>query len=417
MRGADEGSAAGPGAPVSEGLWEEASVDRPSAASSTVDPGGPPSAVAPAGPPSAVAPAGPPSAVAPAGPPSAVAPAAVPVALELSGRHAASVRRWVEGVLGWQPVDDDPAGPVPPAIRLADHHPAGSPSAGAALPLLLIVDDDASAPSAAALVHATGPDAVLPWPSGRDRLPEVVAALLRRPQRGGSGPRVLRVGGAAGGVGTTTVTLALAGLLGWQGHGTLALVRPPAAVPALHVVPGEAVGAVDLWARADELPAVPRGRVLGIAGGEVPAPADHRIAAAVIDAGVDDDVDVLVCRPDAAGLARLAATTAAAVVLVGAGPASPKDLVWAAGGRAGVAVPWSSRVARAGLHGRVPGSLPGRWLRRLAPLVSSARDGSWGAMPSSTGTARSVAAVGERPRRLPADAHGNTRVGTDGNTR
>jgi hypothetical protein len=300
--------------------------------------------------------------------------AAVPVALALSGRHAASVRRWVEGVLGWQPVDDDPAGPVPPAVRLVDHPVAGRAGAPP-LPTLLVVDDDASASAAAALVHAMGPDAVLPWPSGRDELPEVVGGLLRRPRRGQWDARVLRVGGAAGGVGTTTVVLALAGLLGWQGHDTLALVRPPAPVPGLRVVPGEAAGAPDLWSRADELPAVPRGRVLGIVGVEVPVPSDPRITAAVVDAGVDDDVDVLVCRPDAAGLTRLAATTAAAVVLVGAGPAAPRDLQRAAGGRTGVAVPWSARVARAGLHGRVPGSLPGRWLRRLAPLVGAPRDG------------------------------------------
>ena len=303
---------------------------------------------------------------------------AVPVALALSGRHAASVRRWVEGVLGWQPVDDDPAGPVPPAVRLLDHQPlADARAAGpAVLPTLLVVDDDAAAPATAALVHAARPDAVVPWPSGRDQLTEVVASLLQRPRRDGNEPRVLRVGGAAGGVGTTTIVLALAGLLGWQGDGALALVRPPAPVPDLRVVPGEAVGAPDLWARAEPLPAVPRGRVLGIVGGEVPSPADPRITAAVIAAGVDDDVDVLVCRPDAAGLTRLATTTAAAAVLVGAGPASPGDLERAAGGRAGVTAPWSARVARAGLHGRVPGSLPGRWLRRLAPLVESPRDGS-----------------------------------------
>jgi hypothetical protein len=338
-------------------------------------------------------------------PPAVAAAVAVPVALQLAGRHAASVRRWIEGVLGWQPVDDDPAGPVPPALRLVDHQPAAAGPGGPALPTLLVVDDDAGAPATAALVHAARPDAVVAWPSGRDQLPDMVGALLQRPRRGGSDPRVLRVGGAAGGVGTTTIALALAGLLGWHGEGTLALVRPPAPVPGLRVVPGDAVGAADLWARADELPAVPHGRVLGIVGGEVPVPADPRIAAAVIDAGVDDDVDVLVCRPDAAGLARLATTTAAAVVLVGAGPASPRELQRAAGGRAGVAVPWSARVARAGLHGRVPGSLPGRWLRRLAPLVgASPPAGPWPAAPPSTGVARSVATRGGGARTVPATA-------------
>jgi hypothetical protein len=203
---------------------------------------------------------------------------------------------------------------------------------------------------------------------GRDQLPEVVDGLLRRPTWRAAGPRVLRVGGAAGGVGTTTVALALAGLLGWQGDGTLALVRPPAAVPALRVVPGEAVGAADLWARADELPAVPRGRVLGIVGGEVPVPADPRIVAAVIDAGVDDDVDVLVCRPDAAGLAGLAATTAAAVVLVGPGRRRPRTwcgrLAAAGGRRAVVGTGRPRRAARPG---------PGLAARPLAAAAGPAR--------------------------------------------
>src|SRR5690606_19519960 len=38
-------------------------------------------------------------------PASAVPATALPVALRLGGRGAESVRRWVEGVLGWQPID------------------------------------------------------------------------------------------------------------------------------------------------------------------------------------------------------------------------------------------------------------------------------------------------------------------------
>lgn len=42
------------------------------------------------------------------------APQAVPVALGLGERHVGTVRRWPEGTLGWQAVDDDLDGPVPP---------------------------------------------------------------------------------------------------------------------------------------------------------------------------------------------------------------------------------------------------------------------------------------------------------------
>ena len=49
-----------------------------------------------------------------------VGPQAVPVALALGERHVGSVRRWLEGTLGWQPVEDDLDGPVPPSVRLVD---------------------------------------------------------------------------------------------------------------------------------------------------------------------------------------------------------------------------------------------------------------------------------------------------------
>jgi hypothetical protein len=297
------------------------------------------------------------------------APAALPVALDLVGRHADAVRAWVEGVLGWQSVDAATGELVPPAVRLLDHDGPPSGVRGPSVPTVLVVDDEATAVRAARLVHAVGPDLVLAWPSGRDELPTSVGALVARPRARVGALRELRVGGAAGGVGTTTVTLALAGLLGWSGCATLAVVRAPAPVRDLPLVPAEALGAAELWGRAATLPGVPAGRVLGIAGGSVPPPADPQVEAVVIDAGVDDDVEVLVCRPDAAGMARLASTTAAAVVLVGDGPAPTAELARAAGGRRGIRLPWSARVARAALHGRVPSALPGRFLRRLLPVV------------------------------------------------
>jgi hypothetical protein len=45
---------------------------------------------------------------------------AVPVTLALGDRHVGTVRRWVEGTLGWQAVEDDLDGPVPPAVRIVD---------------------------------------------------------------------------------------------------------------------------------------------------------------------------------------------------------------------------------------------------------------------------------------------------------
>jgi hypothetical protein len=296
-------------------------------------------------------------------------PAALPIALDLRGRHADAVRAWVEGVLGWQPVDADRDELVPPALRVLDHDGPSPDGSDGLVPTVLLVDDDAAAGPVAALVHAVGPDHVLAWPSGRDRLPTTASALLARPRERIGGLRELRVGGAAGGVGTTTVALTLAGVLGWSGHACLAVVKAPAPVRELPLAPAAAVEAADLWARAASLPGVPAGRVLGVTDGAVPPPRDPHIDAVVIDVGVDDDVDVLVCRPDATGLARLATTTAAAVVVVGDGPVGATELAQAAGGRRGVRLPWSARVARAALHGRVPSALPGRFVRRLLPVV------------------------------------------------
>jgi hypothetical protein len=77
----------------------------------------------------------------------------------------------------------------------------------------------------------------------------------------------------------------------------------------------------------------------------------------------------LVFRPGAAGLGALADTTAAVVIVVGDGPASPRAVAEAIGGRRRIDLPWSVRVGRAGLVGRVPASLPGSFVRALLPLA------------------------------------------------
>jgi hypothetical protein len=299
-------------------------------------------------------------------------PAAVPVRLELTGDHAASVRGWVEGVLGWQPVDEATDELVPPAVRFVDAAEAATRPGRRSIPTVLLVADDAAAGAAATLAQVVAPDLVVAWPSGRDRLADAVAALLARPATTAGDLRTLRVGGAAGGVGTTTVALVLGGLVGWSDRRCVTVLRPPAPVPDLRVVPVDAVGATELWSRSTPLPGVPATRVIGVVGGGAPAPSDPHLEVAVVDAGVDDDVDVLVCRPDAAALERLTTTTAAAVVVVGDGPASPGDLARAAGGRHGIRLPWSARVARAALLGRVPGALPGRFVQRLQPIAGHA---------------------------------------------
>ena len=294
--------------------------------------------------------------------------AALPVELDLHGRHAEAVRAWVEGTLGWQPVAGATAGLVPPAVVLRD---LGSPQravAPHAVPQVLLVDDDASPIRAGEVVAAMRPDAILAWPSGRDRLIEVVDGVLDRPRRTAAVGSVLRVGGSAGGVGTTTVTLALAGLAAWRGASTLAAVRGTGL--AAPVVPSAALEGTGVWARAEPLPGVPGARAVRLVDrDDVPVPTAREIGMLLLDGGVDSEVDVLVCRPDAPALEMLAITTAAAVVLMGEGAAAPKELRRAAAGRRGILLPWSARVARAGYAGRVPAGLPGTWLKRLRPLL------------------------------------------------
>lgn len=309
---------------------------------------------------------------------------ALPVAIDLRDRHDPEVRRYVEGILGWQPVDADTATMVPPALRLLSVDGAVEPasvvgraSGAGSIPAVLLLGEDVDAVTAAEAGARLRPAAALAWPGDRERLAELAGALLRRTPVVRSSADVVRVAGAAGGVGTSTVALALAGLAAWRGARVLAVVRPGAPVGAVRRVAGDALGAPDLLRRATPLPGVAGAAAVLVDGplGEV----DHRATGAdlvVVDAGRDVEADVLVTRADRAALEQVPVTTAGTVVVNGEGPVSWSALARAAGGRRRVVLPTSSRVARAGLHARVPGSLPGSWLRRLLPAVPSPGAGS-----------------------------------------
>jgi len=341
-------------------------------------------------------------------PPASHVPAALPVAVDLAAERADAVRSWVEGVLGWQVVDGGDADPVPAVLLLLDHReplalgPSGpdgdrgavepliaaSPRAGAGtgVPTVLLLPDGSDPVRAAATAARLAPGAVLGWPSERELLPAVASGLLELPPRREGAPARLLVGGSAGGVGTTTVTLALAGLRAWSGTRTLAAVRGLGA--PYRGVPAAALGGGDVWAAAERLPGIDALRALRLLdGGAVPEITDPNVEAVVVDLGPDPDGDVLVCRPDAAGLAALSVTTAAAIVLVGDGPVAGRALTSAAGGRPVLRVPWSARVARAGAVGRVPAGLPGSWVARLRPLLAG-RGAARAAARSGRGTAR-----------------------------
>lgn len=297
---------------------------------------------------------------------------AVPVALDLHGPLADVVRRTVEGQLGWQVVDDDPGSLVPARLRLAD----AAATAPSTVPTLLVVTDDHDPVAVARATAALRPAQVIAWPADVPALATVAAAsLATRPRLDGVGAAVVRVGGAGGGVGTSTVAAALAGIAGWRGQRSLLASDADAVVPVDGpVLVPSALAALDLWTRASPVAGVGTMRAVRVAGrpGGVP-PDDPRLEVAVLDEGPADDVDVLVCRRDGRALAASARTTAGAVVVVGDGPVPRSALAEVVGRRRLIELPWSSRVARAAVAGRVPAALPGSWLRPLLPLVPPAR--------------------------------------------
>ena len=307
-----------------------------------------------------------------ADPASADPASATPVALDLHGPLAEVVRRTVEGQLGWQVVDDDPTSLVPARLRLID----AAVSAPSTLPTLLLVDPGDDPVEVARGTAALHPAQILAWPvDGATLAAAAATALARRGDRRDTGAATVRVGGAGGGVGTSIVAAALAGIAGWSGRRSLLASAAEAVVPAdSPVLVPSALAALDLWSRASEVPGVGELRAVRIAGpaGDI-APDDHRIEVAVLDQGPADDVDVLVCARDPRALAALTRTTAGAIVVVGDGPVPRRTLLEAVGSRRRVELPWSSRVARAAVAGRVPSALPGRWLRPLLPLVPLAR--------------------------------------------
>jgi hypothetical protein len=295
-------------------------------------------------------------------------PPALPVLLTVAGGEAEQVQRWVEGVLGWQAagegVDD-----LTPRIRLLDVAAAAS-AAPSALPTVLLAAADTDVTAVADAATRCLPDRTLRWPADRDRLPATVRELLALPRRRETAGRLVRVGGSAGGVGTSTVALALAGLAAWSGTPTVVAVGTTAPVGELPGLPASSLVAPDAWRGATPVAGVARLRGLrvadGLAGVDAVPPDEHL---GVLDVGVGADVDVLVARADAAGLEAMRTTTAAGIVVVGAGPASATAVNRACGDRRRVDVPWSARVARAGLHRRIPTGLPGRWVAALRPLT------------------------------------------------
>lgn len=297
---------------------------------------------------------------------------ALPVLLELARSDAARVVAWVEGVLGWQPVDGD-AGGLPPRLCLADVAAAtdAARDRGHDVPTVLLVGPDDPPVTVATATQRLRPAAVVAWPDDRDTLVSTAAGLLARTRPATTDELVLRVAGAAGGVGTTTVALAVGALAAWRHGATLVVASGVVPMATPRTVELDSLAAPRTFDEARPVPGVPGLRVARTTVPAVDAPVDPGPAAVVVrDVGLADDADVLVLRRDAAGVAGLERSAAGIAVVLDDGIAPIAAIVAAAARRPLVVVPRSSRVARAGLLGRVPTALPASYLRSLRPLVT-----------------------------------------------
>lgn len=290
---------------------------------------------------------------------------ALPVVLALGGPAAGRIRRHLEGELGWQPVEPD--GPVPAAVRIVDVPGSREAPVGGPPSWLVVTEHDAPHEAARAAADLDA-ESVIAWPP-TDGAFVAAAAALPPATPVGDQPE-LRVGGASGGVGCTTVALALAGLEAWNGRATLVVTHGVVPHPVGPTLDPETLRSPDVARAGRSVRGVNGLDVVHVSG---PAPElTVRVEGRTVvrDLGTaDPGVDVLVVRRDAAGLQAAHETVAGTVLVSDAGIVPQRSFHDAVGGRRLVLLPWSARVARAAVLGRVPASLPGSWLRTLATVT------------------------------------------------
>jgi len=316
----------------------------------------------------------------------------LPVAVTLPSPLDTHVAVWIERDLGWQVVDE--GGPLAPVIALSDR-------ACGQLPWIAVTDGSPDGEQVRRHLTAGALD-VVAWPHDRLRIPLLAARVERG--SGGDHRGRLTVAGVAGGVGTSTVALAIGGLLAWSGAAVLvcggadvlALAGAAAAEPALAgaapggaapggAVPGGAVpgGAVPADAARGWSTGAGRHERAAMANRSAPSPVPGVPRLSVVGDGIDvataawtgdfvvadagtamtAETTVVVSRPDR-NLDR-ACASGRPVIVVGDQPLSIRDCRRRVGTSLLAHLPTSSRVARAGLQGHVPAALPGTWLKEL----------------------------------------------------
>ena len=284
----------------------------------------------------------------------------LPVCVDLPGRLAQEVTAFVEAEAGWQVVGGD--GPLLPVLTLTER---------ATGPASVVVRTGAVTPSEVREGLLAGALDVLSWPEDRGRLLSLPGRL--RPAASAPPAPLLRIGGCRGGVGTSTVALAVAATVAWSGGRALVIgdggLLRLAGIDAWHG-PGAAELAALGAQAADEVERVARpvpgvaGLSVVLGGASVPVPAGWPYEMVVMDTGVGGGADPhLIVGAADGSLAQ--APAGADVLVVEHGPLDRAGVRRQLGRAPAGWLPHSARVARAGLAGRVPSSLPGSWIKAL----------------------------------------------------
>jgi hypothetical protein len=299
----------------------------------------------------------------------------LPVCVDLPGRLGQEVTAFAEAEAGWQVVAAD--SPLVPVVTLARQVRGAAPT--------VVVFDEAPDPDVLRETLLSGALDIVVWPHERDRLLDVPDRIVRTVTTQGTTP-LLTVGGARGGVGASTVALTIAATVAWAG-GRALCVGGDATVRLAGVAPWHGPGTAEVVALghhaaqelptlARDVPGVPGLAVLGGGNGAAPDVSSWPYDLVVADLGANGRLrsDVLVAAADGSA----ANVTAEAVLVVEHGPLNRSAVTALLGRSPDGWLPYSHRVARAGVRGRVPSALPGSWVAAVRAAMAGALRGAAG---------------------------------------
>lgn len=284
----------------------------------------------------------------------------LPVCVDLPGRLGAEVVAFAEAEAGWQVVGGD--GPLLPVFTVGATVVADRPC--------VVVREGALPPDDVREALLAGALDVIGWPQDRARLLTLPGRL--RPAALAPAAPLLRIGASRGGAGASTVALAAGAAVAWAG-GRALVAGGPGLVRLAGLAPWEGAGLAELAALGAEaaaevehvaraVPGVPGLSVLAAGNGDAVAPHGWPYDVVVVDAGAGAEADIVVATADGS-VADVAHDVS--VLVVEHGPLDRAGVRRRLGRAPAGWLPYSARVARAGLAGRVPSALPGSWVAAL----------------------------------------------------